>query len=301
MRKKKPLILFISDSTETSETLSSPLVSEYKFTVLNNANDILKTVSNKPLPDIILLDTSMKETDSFKLCQQLKEDDVTKDIPIIFIAEKPHNSDETKGFETGAVDFITLPINPVVTKARIQTHLKLKHQRDLLATLAEIDGLTGIANRRRFDELFTKEFKQAMREHEPIALLMIDIDDFKPFNDHYGHMAGDSTLKQVACVIDKTLNRPMDLVARYGGEEFVCLLPDTDPEGMNLIANSVLEAIRALKIPHKFARATDILTLSIGGASMIPKRGDDPETLVKMADQRLYKAKDSGRNRYVFD
>ncbi|MDH5357017.1 MAG: diguanylate cyclase [Gammaproteobacteria bacterium] len=301
MREKKPLILFISDSMENIDSLGALLVKEYNFTVIKNASEILKTISEKLLPDIILLDTSMQESDSFDICRQLNEDDLTKDIPIIFIAEKSHNSDETKGFETGAVDFITMPVNPVVTKARIQTHIKLKQQRDLLATLAEIDGLTGIANRRRFDELLTKEYKQALREHEPIALLMVDIDDFKPFNDHYGHMAGDATLKQVAHIIDKTLNRPMDLVARYGGEEFVCLLPNTDIEGMTLIANSVLEAIRALRIPHEFARAADILTLSIGGASVIPKHGDTPESLVVMADKRLYKAKETGRNRFVFE
>lgn len=299
MKRKKPLVLFVSDSTESIGSLGATLFPDFRFNTVKNAQEALKTISNPPYPDIILLDTNIQGMDSFALCRQLKEDESSKDIPVIFIAEKGHISEETKAFEVGAVDCISKPVNPVISKARIETHLKLKRQRDLLATLAERDGLTGIANRRRFDEVLSKEYKNALREHKPIALIMIDIDDFKSFNDHYGHVAGDEALKQVAHIIDKTLNRPMDQVARYGGEEFACLLPDTDIEGIKLIAESILEAIRALQIPHNFSRATNILTISLGGASIIPEHGHDPKIIVGIADKMLYKAKDSGRNRFI--
>lgn len=299
MNSKKPLVLCVSDSSVSIDALRVALLPEYRVSAVHNAKEALKIISNRPYPDIILLDTNRQGMNSFELCRLLKADECSKDIPVIFIAEKGDIDEETKAFEVGAVDCIGKPINPVISRARINTHLKLKQQRDILATLAERDGLTGISNRRRFDEVLIKDYKSALREQKHIALLMIDIDDFKSFNDHYGHLAGDEALKLVATTIDKTINRPMDQVARYGGEEFVCLLPDTDIEGMKLIAESILDAVRALQIPHKFSRATNILTLSLGGASMIPEHGHDPKIIVEIADKMLYKAKDAGRNRFV--
>lgn len=300
MKSKKSLVLLVSNSSESIDVLRASLLPAYKFKAVHKTKEALKIIANRPYPEIILLDTSMQGMNSFELCRQLKEDEFSKDIPVIFIAEKGHIDEETNAFEVGAVDCISKPINPIISKARIDTHLKLKQQRDLLATLAERDGLTGISNRRRFDEVLSKDYKNALREQKHIALLMIDIDDFKSFNDHYGHLAGDEALKQVALTIDKILNRPMDHVARYGGEEFVCLLPGTDIEGMKLIAESILEAVRALQIPHNFSRATNILTLSLGGASIIPEHGHDPKIIVDIADKMLYKAKDSGRNCFVY-
>lgn len=300
MKSKKSQVLFVSNSSESIDALREALLPGYRIHVVHNAKEALKIVGNSPYPELILLDTSIQGMNSFELCRQLKEGEFSKDIPVIFIAEKGHIDEETKAFEVGAVDCISKPINPIISRVRIKTHLKLKQQRDLLATLAERDGLTGISNRRRFDEVLSKDYKNALREQKPIALLMIDIDDFKAFNDHYGHLAGDEALKQVALTIDRTLNRPMDHVARYGGEEFVCLLPGTDIEGMKLIAESILEAVRALQIPHKFSRATNILTFSIGGASIIPEHGHDPKIIVEIADKMLYKAKDSGRNCFVY-
>lgn len=300
MKSKKSLVLLVSNSSESIDVLRTSLLPSYNFNAVHNAKEALKIIANKPYPEIILLDTSMQGMNSFEMCRQLKEDEFSKDIPVIFIAEKGQIDEEKNAFEVGAVDCISKPINPIISRARIDTHLKLKQQRDLLATLAERDGLTGISNRRRFDEVLSKDYKSALREQKHIALLMIDIDDFKSFNDHYGHLAGDEALKQVALTINKTLNRPMDHVARYGGEEFVCLLPGTDLEGMKLIAESILEAVRALQIPHNFSRATKILTLSLGGASIIPEHGHDPKILVEIADKMLYKAKDSGRNCFVY-
>ena len=300
MKSKKSLVLFGSDSNESIEVLRMALPPDYRFNAVHTAKKALKIIRNKPYPDIILLDTGMQGMNSFEICRQLKENELSKDIPVIFIAEKGHIDEETKAFEVGAVDFISKPINPTISKARIKIHLKLKQQRDFLVTLAEIDGLTGISNRRRFDEVLSKDFKNALREQKPIALLMIDIDDFKQFNDHYGHQAGDEALKQVVRTINKTLNRPMDHVARYGGEEFVCLLPGTDLEGMKLIAESILEAVRALQTPHNFSRATNILTHILGGASIIPEHGHDPKIIVEIADKMLYKAKESGRNCFVY-
>ena len=300
MKSKKSQVLFVSNSSESIDALRGVLLPGYRFHIVHNAKEALKIAGNSPYPELILLDTSIQGINSFELCRQLKEGEFSKDIPVIFIAEKGHIDEETKAFEVGAVDCISKPINPVISRARIKTHLKLKQQRDLLATLAERDGLTGISNRRQFDEVLSKDYKNALREQKPIALLMIDIDDFKQFNDHYGHLAGDEALKQVVLTIDKTLNRPLDQVARYGGEEFACLLPGTDIEGMKLIAESILKAVRALKIPHKFSRATNILTLSLGGVSIIPEHGHDPKIIVEIADKMLYKAKDSGRNRFVY-
>lgn len=300
MKSKKLLVLFVSDSNESVDVLRAALLPNYRFDVVHSAKKTLEILKNGPCPDMILLDTGMQGMDSFEICQQLKENESSKDIPVIFIADKGRIDEETKAFEVGAVDFISKPINPLISKARIEIHLKLKQQRDLLVALAERDGLTGVSNRRRFDQVLSKDYRHALREQKPLALLMIDIDDFKLFNDYYGHLAGDEALKQVVLTIDKTLNRPLDQVARYGGEEFACLLPGTDIEGMKLIAESILKAVRGLQIPHKFSRATNILTLSLGGVSIIPEHGHNPNVIVEKADIMLYKAKDSGRNRFVY-
>ncbi len=166
-----------------------------------------------------------------------------------------------------------------------------------LEGLARIDGLTQIANRRIFDESLQKEWQRMQRSHLPIALLMIDIDFFKLFNDNYGHAQGDECLKLVANAISSCVNRSHDLAARYGGEEFGCILPETDLKGAAIVADSVLNAIRNCKIPHGYSTVANIVTVSIGCFCMIPTSKDKYSELIIKADQLLYKSKKSGRNR----
>jgi diguanylate cyclase (GGDEF)-like protein len=173
----------------------------------------------------------------------------------------------------------------------------LKRQRDQLANMSMIDGLTGIANRRRFDDHIEQELRRASRNKAPLALLLMDIDDFKAYNDTYGHARGDDCLRTVAQEIRNFLRRPSDLVARYGGEEFAVVLPDTPPEAADMLAEKIRAGIEALAIPHKAARAAGYVTVSIGAAICPPDALLTKAQLIEGADQQLYASKHAGRNR----
>ena len=166
-----------------------------------------------------------------------------------------------------------------------------------LVALSRTDALTGIANRRWFDETLERELARAIRSRARIGLLFMDIDSFKLFNDNYGHAAGDQVLTRVAQAVQAAAGRPQDLVARYGGEELACILPDTGGDGLSSVADAVLDGVRSLGIKHAFSKAADIVTLSIGGVSLIPEEGTSPRQLIEAADALLYQAKESGRNR----
>ena len=176
---------------------------------------------------------------------------------------------------------------------------QLEDKNRLLERLSALDTLTGIANRRRFDDVLRQEWKRSARDSSSLALLFCDIDHFKRFNDTYGHQAGDDCLVRVAQAMEDTLNRPADLAARYGGEEFVGLLVDTDPEGALLLAERVRARVEGLDIEHASSDVAGVLTVSLGAAAIVPQTGMRPEDLVSIADQALYAAKQDGRNRVV--
>jgi diguanylate cyclase (GGDEF)-like protein len=290
-----PTILIVDDLPSNIEILAGLLGEEYEILFATSGEEALE-IAHRQIPDLILLDVVMPEMDGYTVCARLKEDEVTRDIPVIFVTGKDQDEDESKGLIAGGIDYITKPIRPAIVTARIRNHLELKRSRDSLKILAAIDGLTGIANRRRFDEVLAKEWLRAKRNQSPLSLLLMDIDFFKAFNDHYGHLAGDDCLRRLAPGLLKATRRPADLVARYGGEEFALLMPDTDADGCIYIANLVQENLKLINIPHAFSNAADHVTLSIGAATMIPKDEQTPFDLIKSADELLYLAKHNGRN-----
>jgi len=179
----------------------------------------------------------------------------------------------------------------------MRTHLTLKRLTDQLRSMAFVDGLTGIANRRRMDETLELEWRSCQRTGAPLALAMIDIDHFKCLNDTYGHCAGDLCLVTVASALKTGLGRSHDLIARYGGEEFLCLCPGTDLAGMQVKADELRQAVQALGIPNEGAGAAPVVTISIGVAATVPTPDISPHQVVTMADHQLYEAKRAGRNR----
>lgn len=249
------------------------------------------------LPDLILLDVVMPEMDGHEAIVQLKHNPDTADIPVIFLTSRNAEADEVKGFELGAVDFISKPINETILRARVNTHLLLKLQADFLRSVAMVDGLTGLANRRKFEEDLRRDWLQCARNRQDLSLLMIDVDHFKRYNDHYGHQQGDACLRDVAQTIKHCLKRPGDLSARYGGEEFVCMLPNTSSHGAMTVAQHISDAVRALHIPHACSDAAQTVTLSIGVACTQPHHTSAPASLLQLADKQLYLAKGQGRNR----
>jgi diguanylate cyclase (GGDEF)-like protein len=252
-------------------------------------------MSDEP-PDLILLDIMMPEMDGYEVCRRLKADFRTKNIPVIFITAMNQEEDETKGLEIGAVDYITKPFSMAIVKARVRTHLELKRHRDMLENLSSLDGLTGIPNRRRFDEMLDTEWRHCLRENVFLSLIMMDIDYFKNFNDNQGHQAGDDCLKKVAMMLASSVRRPMDFVARYGGEEFVAILPKTDADGIAIVAENIRKNIESLLIPHSHSPASDYVTVSLGGAAVVPNTQLSSDILVKAADDALFQAKREGRN-----
>ena len=294
-------VLVVDDEPPNIQALGTLLKDEYRIQVANSGEKALAIVQDEaqPLPDLILLDIQMPGIDGYELCRILKEDPKTEGIVVIFVTARDATSDEEHGLKLGAVDYISKPISPAIVHARVDTHMNLKRKTDMLERFALLDGLTGIHNRRYFDEQLEKEISRNIREDRPLSVIMMDIDHFKEFNDHYGHGAGDQCLKKVAHALTDTLSRPGDTLCRYGGEEFVALLPGNDGGGAGVVAERLREAVEALSIAHEYSSVSDVVTLSLGIAFAEPagEHKGTAESLIKRADEALYAAKRAGRNR----
>ena len=295
---RKPRLLLVDDQPVHLQVLYRTLSAEHQLFMATGGEQALK-VAHEQLPDLILLDVVMPGVDGFDVLRRLRAERDTADIPVIFVTAHSGEDIETRCLEAGAVDFIPKPINPSVVRARVHTHLTLKFQSDLLRTLAFVDGLTGVANRRQFDERLNIEWARAQRHASALSLILVDVDHFKAYNDHYGHQAGDDALRRVAACLREQVRRGTDLVARYGGEEFACLLPDTGLEDAQRLAVQLLEAVRAMAIPHRHGGSGGVLTVSLGVATRAgPARpGWQPALLLGLADAQLYEAKHRGRAR----
>jgi two-component system chemotaxis family response regulator WspR len=273
---------------------------------------------------VILQDLVMPEVDGMTLVRFYRNNPATRDVPVIVLSSKDDPNIKSDAFGHGATDYLVKLPEKVELLARIRSHAKsylaqkerdeafkslsnmqaqlekmnneLANSNRELKRLSSMDGLTGVANRRQFDNTLTNEWQRAIRSDMPLSLLFADIDFFKRYNDHYGHQAGDDCLKKVATALTTTVHRPADLVSRYGGEEFVMILPDTTSEGALAVAQKVLHSVRSLSIPHENSDAADHITLSIGVATLCPQEGSNPEELIEAADQALYRAKERGRN-----
>lgn len=292
----RPKLLIVDDQPTNIRVLHE-LFREDSDVFMATSGEQAITVCQAQQPDLILLDVVMEGMDGYEVCRRLKADPATQGIPIIFITAQQQESEELLGLELGAVDFISKPINPVIVRARVRTHLTLKLQSDLLRTMALMDGLTGVANRRKFDEDLSADWRQCFREQKPLSLILADVDFFKRYNDRYGHQAGDGCLRAVAQALAETVRRPYDLLARYGGEEFACVLPNTDLSGAVEIATRMQAGVRALDIEHSASDVDRVVTISLGVATLTPSGDLDFQALIEAADKQLYEAKSAGRGR----
>jgi diguanylate cyclase (GGDEF)-like protein len=296
MLRSLPKLLVVDDQPVNIQTLYQIFADDHEVFMATSGEQALALCRDKQ-PDLVLLDVIMPGMDGLETCQRLKEDDDTADIPVIFVTSQNSPEEETHGLEVGAVDFISKPVNPAVVRARVKTQLTLKAQTDALRMLASLDGLTGVPNRRIFDERLDAEWRACRRSGSPLSLLMVDVDHFKLYNDHYGHLDGDQCLKAVASALASSVERGRDMLARFGGEEFVCLLPDTDLEGAKHIAEKLRQAVEGLAIPHVESKTAATVTVSLGVATTAQCDALEPPDLLKVADEQLYLAKQSGRNR----
>lgn len=291
-----PTVLLVDDMPANLSLLSHILREDYRIQLANNGAKALELVAAAP-PDLILLDVMMPKMDGYEVCRRLKANPDTRDIPVLFVTAKNQTEDEELGLSLGALDYIRKPISPPIIKARVRNHIAMKQQTDTLKKLSFMDGLTQIANRRYFDSVLDKEIRRSARQQQALSLLMIDVDFFKPFNDHYGHGMGDACLIQVASAMRRVIHRPTDLLARYGGEEFIALLPETDVSGALQVAEILRQAVADMQFPHAHSAAAAHITVSIG----VGCNADDLQLpvaeLLKRADLALYQAKEAGRNR----
>jgi diguanylate cyclase (GGDEF)-like protein len=292
-------VLVADDDVLNRQVMAELLKQEHTVLLAKNGAQALELAA-RHLPDLMLLDVVMPDMDGYEVLRRLRADAHTAHITVIFISGLGRPEDEANGLKMGAADYIAKPFNATVVLARVAMHLQMVRQRRMLEHLAHVDGLTELANRRRFDEVFEAEWQRCRRAARPLSLAMLDIDAFKQYNDHYGHPAGDRALRAVARTAASGLRRPGDLAARYGGEELVLLLPDTDIGQANQVVSAICAAISGLAIPHEASSVAPVLTVSAGGATLTGAGAEPTETCAELfaaADTLLYQAKKTGRNR----
>lgn len=317
----KVRVLLVDDQVIIAEAIRRMLADELdiEFHFVGDAQAALATAI-KLKPTVILQDLVMPTIDGFELVRQLRAHPDTQDTPVILLSAKEDPKLKAQGFNVGANDYLVKLPDRLELIARIRYHSaayinrlqrddafrflresqqKLADANIELQKLAALDGLTGIANRRRFDEALRSEWHRAQRDKRPLSVMLCDIDLFKLYNDANGHLAGDLCLKKVAAVLTESLKRPADLAARFGGEEFVVVLPDTDREGALVVARQCLQKVTALGLPNPQSGVSGVVTVSIGLATLIPSRESSCDDLVDMADRAMYSAKQAGRNRIV--
>src|SRR5713101_2519929 len=305
-------ILVVDDSPTIRAALKALLERMGHTVVEANDGENALQIYRQDRPGLVLIDVVMPVMDGYESARHMRETSADEWVPIIFLSSKEADQDLDRAIEAGGDDYLVKPVSFVVLNAKIRALQRLESMRtkqlemsrDLasanreLEKLSRQDGLTGIANRRYFDSYLVTEVRRAAREKAPLSLILSDVDNFKAFNDCYGHQAGDDCLRQVATALSSAGRRPADLAARYGGEEFAMILPGTVVDGAVDVAQSVVRVIAGLAIPHARSGAGQI-TISQGIVSLVPEKGTSPEDLIHRADQALYQAKQQGRNRCV--
>lgn len=289
-------LLLVDDVPANLDVLLEHLQDEQvRLLAATSGKDAVRLAQQDP-PDLILLDVMMPDMDGYEVLRQLKDHTATREVPVIFVTAMSDSVDETRGLAMGAVDYVAKPFVVPVLKARVKNHLELKRKSDLLARLAQIDGLTGISNRRHLETRLGQEWDRCQRHGRPLSLIMIDVDHFKPFNDHYGHGHGDDCLRHVSRALSACTRRSGDMLARYGGEEFVALLPDTTAEQAARTAEELRKTIQSLGIAHHYSSSAGVVTASLGVATLVPGKLSSVNQLMETADKALYLAKRAGRN-----
>ncbi len=316
--KQSPVVLLVDDQQMVAEGIRRMLADQIdiRFHYCDNSLNAVEMAAQIK-PTIILQDLIMPDLDGYTLLQRYRQHNRIKNVPVIILSTKDDPRDKSLAFEHGANDYLVKLPDKIELVARIRAHSKsylvqcerdeafdelgrLQRQLEInneeLQKLTCLDALTGIANRRRFNEFFFKECLRSAREKTPLSLLLIDIDFFKLYNDNHGHLRGDDVISAVAKALQRAVQRPADLVARYGGEEFAIVLPNTEIEGALNLAQQLHNAVIKQRIAHAHSEVSEYITVSIGIASKIINETNSPEELIDLADRALYEAKHSGRN-----
>lgn len=290
----KPKLLVVDDQPDNIQQLVQALAGDYQVFMATSGEQALAVCQSNP-PDLLLLDVLMPGMDGFAVCRQLKAQAATEAIPIILLTARPDAGQETHGLSLGAVDVVSRPLNPAVVRARVHAHLTLKFQSDLLKKLVLLDGLSGVFNRRYFDQQLATEWARATRSRLSLSLVLLNVDHFGAYNERHGHQAGDDCLRLIAVTLKSVLRRPADVVARFGGEEFACLLPDTSHEDALALAQAMERRVRQLALPRGGAQGSDVVSVSVGLGTRVSPHSGQASDLLTLAATQLQRAKHSGR------
>ena len=297
MSARSNTVLIVDDDPINLRALTGILNKDYTVYAERDSKKCFKS-ADELRPDLILLDVIMPGVSGFEIIKSLKEDTNTKNIPVIFVTGLSEADDEVRGFSLGAVDYINKPFNAHVVKMRVQHQIKIVNLIREIQSLSVTDALTGVGNRRFLNMLLEQEWERAKRQQNPISIMILDIDNFKQFNDKYGHLNGDVALQSVANVIGMKIERATDKFARWGGEEFAIVLPDTEISGARKVAENIRAAI-ASKDTGINEEAPCKVTVSIGAHCVVPDRDGTQgiDDFIIRADDALYHAKRTGKNR----
>jgi diguanylate cyclase (GGDEF)-like protein len=308
-----PKILIVDDSDPIRALLAAAVTAMKFEPLLADCGEKALELFAAERPALVLLDVNMPGIDGYETARRMRAVAPEEWVPIIFLSASEDDQDLERAIESGGDDYLVKPVSPVVLNAKMRALQRLDQMRrkliDLsneltatnqrLETLSQQDDLTGIANRRAFDFLIERQFLDATRRREPFSVVLCDIDHFKAYNDHYGHLAGDACLRQVAGALARSCKRATDVAARYGGEEFALLLPNTPAAGALRVVEVAQRELAALAIVHAGSTAADVVTFSAGIATYVPERDKVSRDLTARADEALYRAKQLGRNRSV--
>jgi diguanylate cyclase (GGDEF)-like protein len=295
MAGDKNSLLVVDDDSSNLMVLSHILQPDYKiYTAKDGASAIQK--AEKFLPDLILLDILMPGLDGYEVLSALQQSEKAQHIPVIFVTGLNSLEDQKKGLKLGVVDYISKPFDDMIVKLRVALHIKLINQLRTIEYLSTTDQLTKIPNRRAFDNRLNVEWRRALREKQPLAIMMVDVDYFKNYNDKYGHQQGDKALFNIAGILGKTAVRSTDFATRWGGDEFAVLLANSDAQAGLKVGEDLRKNVEGLDIPLDDGTVTRI-TVSVGVISQIPKQDSVLDEFISGADKALYAAKNTGRNR----
>ena len=303
--------ILLVDDTKTDRLIMSTYLSKmgHQVTLGENGLQAVELFKSRQ-PDLLLMDVIMPEMDGYEAAAKIRE--VSDEwVPIIFLSARIDPEDIIKGIDAGGDDYLTKPINHKVLEAKMKAMQRIAEMRHQLVEataelqvanaelkqLVNVDGLTRLANRRYLDEFLAREVARAIREKQPLTVILCDADHFKAFNDNYGHLEGDDCLKSIAAALKSVCKRPADLAARYGGEEFAIVLPDTSQENALLMAEKLRAAVERVAVKHEHSSAAQVVTMSLGVCTLLPEPGDTSDVFLQNADQALYRAKQAGRNR----
>jgi len=299
MNAPKPRVLVVDDVPADLQALGKLLEADYEIIAANSGPEAIRLCESED-PDLILLDAQMPGMDGFETCSRIKTNPETSHVPVILVGTPEDETVEAKGLHLGAADFLPRPVRASAAKARVKVHLENRRFREILQRLTWLDAVTGIPTREHFEEALDSEWRRNARNRTPIALLLMEVDHFAAYCEHYGKSAGDEVHRRLIDALTGGIQRAGDVVGRFGEQVFACMLPETDTVGAVSVGERIRAEMNSMAIPNERSETAPIITLSLGLTSLVPGRNDLLADLTEAAEASLAQAQQRGGNQVVF-